>query len=137
MESGPVTFVAETPVVVEAALSGSDVAVDASDLEAAVGWALRPQGLCRGDVCVPVPDQAELLEGDRVSLRRLAELVRLQFVIDAERRCVAVSAAAASGAGGLREGRAPDFDLPDLDGRPVRLADRAGKKKLLVAWASW
>jgi cytochrome oxidase Cu insertion factor (SCO1/SenC/PrrC family) len=32
---------------------------------------------------------------------------------------------------------APAFSLPDLEGRPVRLADLQGKVVLLVYWATW
>lgn len=32
---------------------------------------------------------------------------------------------------------APDFTLPDLDGRPVRLQDLRGKVVLLFYWATW
>lgn len=31
----------------------------------------------------------------------------------------------------------PDFALPDLDGKTVRLSDFRGKRVALVAWASW
>ena len=32
---------------------------------------------------------------------------------------------------------APGFSLPDLEGRPVRLADLHGKVVLLFYWATW
>jgi hypothetical protein len=32
---------------------------------------------------------------------------------------------------------APDFTLPDVNGRMHRLSDYRGKKVLLVTWASW
>ena len=32
---------------------------------------------------------------------------------------------------------APDFSLPALDGRKVRLSDYAGSKVILFMWASW
>ena len=32
---------------------------------------------------------------------------------------------------------APDFTLPDLDGRLHSLSEQRGKKVLLVAYASW
>ena len=32
---------------------------------------------------------------------------------------------------------APAFTLPDLDGRPVQLADLRGKVVLLFYWATW
>jgi cytochrome oxidase Cu insertion factor (SCO1/SenC/PrrC family) len=32
---------------------------------------------------------------------------------------------------------APEFSLPDLDGRPVKLSDLRGKVVLLFYWATW
>jgi cytochrome oxidase Cu insertion factor (SCO1/SenC/PrrC family) len=32
---------------------------------------------------------------------------------------------------------APEFSLPDLDGRPVALADFRGKVALVFFWATW
>ncbi len=31
----------------------------------------------------------------------------------------------------------PDFELPALDGQPVRLSDYRGKRLLIFMWASW
>ncbi len=33
--------------------------------------------------------------------------------------------------------RVPDFVLPSLDGREVRLSDYAGKRLAIFMWASW
>mgnify|MGYP000533657308 FL=1 len=37
----------------------------------------------------------------------------------------------------IRGGMAPDFELNDREGNPVRLSDFRGKKVLLLTWASW
>ena len=33
--------------------------------------------------------------------------------------------------------QAPDFSLPDLDGKEHRLSDYRGKKVFLTTWSSW
>lgn len=40
-------------------------------------------------------------------------------------------------AAALRSLRAPDFTLPDLDGRPRSLSEFRGRKVFLASWASW
>ena len=37
----------------------------------------------------------------------------------------------------LASSEAPDFELPDLDGRMHQLSDYRGRRVFLVAWASW
>ena len=37
----------------------------------------------------------------------------------------------------LRSLEAPDFALPDLEGRMHALSDHRGRKVLLATWASW
>jgi peroxiredoxin len=37
----------------------------------------------------------------------------------------------------LQSLEAPDFTLPDLDGKTYSLSQFRGKKVLLLSWASW
>ncbi|MEJ7569826.1 MAG: hypothetical protein WKF41_16365 [Gaiellaceae bacterium] len=92
----------------------------------AVGWEAKPQGLCRGELCVPFP-----LEDGRVDLAAFAE--RLGQPVAHEGDTWAFGEPRRP-AGSLD---APDFTLPDLDGRLHSLADYRGNKVLLVSWASW
>ena len=49
--------------------SGEDLWIGARELESATGWSMKPQGLCRGDICVPVPvsHAAAYVAGDEVN----------------------------------------------------------------------
>jgi hypothetical protein len=107
------------------------VAVSAAELERATGWHLKPEGLCRDDVCVPfvAPD------ANAIDLAAAARALRRPLVQDATHGLWALGAEA--GGHALASATAPDFELPDVDGRPFRLSSLRGQKVLLVAWASW
>ncbi len=124
-----------------ATAEGPDLWMPSGELHAATGWELRPEGACRGDVCVPIPRgrESEFLR-ERPARFNLAALARLlgQPVVHEDAHGVwsfAESADARSKA--MRSLQAPDFTLPDLEGRPHALTDYRGKKVLLVFWASW
>lgn len=123
--------------VITAQRDGDRLALPADDLEAQTGWKLEVQGLCRGDVCVPVKDRDALVRGGLVDIEALAAELHQPVVVDAAEGVAALVESAAERAAALRSLIAPDFTLPDLDERPVALSDFTGKKKLLVAWASW
>jgi hypothetical protein len=111
------------------------LAVDGGDLEAATGWALKPEGLCRGDVCVPLLGRQVDAGGGRVDLEAWADALRLPLAVDLDEGVAAV--VTASGVAGLAGTPAPDLELPDLQGQPVNFARFAGRKRVLLAWASW
>ncbi len=119
---------------IEAAGSGSRLLLDAGDLELVTGWALKPEGLCRGDICVPLREGA----GDgRVDVGVVARALHRPLVHDAEEGVAALGASAGDRADRLTTLEAPDFTLPDLDGRRHALSDQRGRKVLLVVYASW
>lgn len=91
-----------------------------------IGWDAKPQGLCRGELCVPFP-----LADGRVDLAAFAERLGQPVAREGD---TWVFGEPRPAAGSLD---APDFTLPDLDGRLHSLAQYRGKKVLLVSWASW
>jgi peroxiredoxin len=118
---------------------GAPVWLTPADLGAATGWDRKPEGLCRGEVCVPVDLHPGIERADgRIDLARLAAATGSLLVVDAAEGVGVLGPDAATRAAALAPGGpAPDFTLPDLDGRPVALADRRGTKTLVVAFASW
>lgn len=106
-------------------------------LEAATGWHLDERGLCRGDQCVPVANSEDLMVDGKIDLEAVGRALRRPTAVDVDHGIVAMADPASTRAAELRSLAAPGFTLPDLDGNPVSLADFSGKKKLLVAWASW
>jgi len=125
--------VSEMPAIFD----GERVRIAADDLAAAVAWELKPQGLCRGDVCVPVPPSSELVSDAGVDLQTFADLLGRPLALDPEERAAALGTAAADRGSQLATLEAPDFTLPDLEGKLHSLSEHRGKKVLLIAYASW
>jgi peroxiredoxin len=138
-ETGALTLIADGVTDIAAEVDGDRVWVAAADLPAAAaGWELKPEGLCRGDTCVPIGLHPGLVDADaRVDLALLATLGDQILVIDPGERVAVLGASASARASDLRSGVAPEFTLPDLDGAPVSLADQRGRKTVVVAFASW
>lgn len=113
------------------------VLVDRSVLPKVLGWELKPQGLCRADECVPVRDKELLLHGDSVDLCAAAAAVGVNSMLAEDTDLVALSVPSQTRGDALKGRRAPDFVLPDLDGEDHSLKQFAGRKRLLVAFASW
>jgi len=107
---------------------------DTAAFEAGTGWTLKPQGLCCGDVCVPLP--ADARSGDLVRVDVVAARAGMPLVEDADRGQWALGPATVSGRA-LCSAEAPELELPDRDGNPFLLSSLHGRKVLLVAWASW
>ena len=120
-----------------AQFTGGGVQVDPADVEAALGWKLAPEGLCRGSVCIPVRDRAALVRSGGLDLAALAALLDRPLALDAAERVAALGESAGDRASALQTLEAPDFTLPDLSGRMHTLSDHRGKKVLLIAYASW
>jgi hypothetical protein len=110
-----------------------------AELEAATGWSVRPEGLCRGNVCVPLAPgrEGELVSGHQVDAAALWRHLGQPLAHSADGRVWVLGTAAADRAEALRSLEAPDFTLPDHTGRRHSLAEHRGKKVLLVSWASW
>ena len=112
-----------------------DLRVDVGSLRHDTGWDVKPEGACRGDVCVPLPAEARHDDG-RLDATVLAERLGMPLVHDDAHGLWSLGPATVTGRA-LATAEAPDLELPDLDGNPFRLSSLLGRKVLLVAWASW
>ena len=84
-----------------------------------------------------------LVEGDRVSTVTAAAIDALAatrdrpLAVDRAEGVAYLGISAAARGAQLASLEAPDFSLPDLDGRRHSLSAHRGRKVLLVAYASW
>lgn len=132
----PVVVYANTEVEVDGAQwRDGDVWVPVRDLPGATGWELRPEGVCAGDACIPAPPDARWADGEAFNLSAFARHVGVAEAADPDQEIVAFVPDEQSGPGDTVS--APDFTLPDLDGRLHSLSDYRGKKVVLFTWASF
>jgi len=106
--------------------------VDVAELERRTGWALKPQGACKAEFCVPMPPY----EGPTIRAETLSDRLGMPLVADAEHAVWALGPDAVAGRA-LASAEAPELVLPDRHGREFRLSSLRGTKVLLLAWASW
>ena len=100
--------------------------IDAAAFSAQSGWTIKPEGACRGDVCVPL--------GDGFDARTAAQ--RLGMAIVEHDGMFAVGPDSLRGHA-LASAEAPELVLDDIDGNEFRLSSLRGQKVVIVAWAPY
>ena len=118
----------DRPVIVE------EPWVAAAELERRTGWELKPEGACKGEICVPLPDGAVV--GGRIDAHALEDRLGMPLVHDEEHGLWALGPESLTGRT-LMSAQAPELVLPDLDGKPFAISSLRGQKVALIAWASW
>ena len=110
-----------------------------ADLKATVGFELKPEGLCRDELCYPLPRgrEAEFVADGRVNLEALWRLRGGEVVATAARDVWLLGDATEERRMCMDAFTAPDFTLPDRDGQLHTLSDYRGRKVFLATWASW
>ena len=132
------------PTEVTAAPEAStDLWITTDDLARATRFVIKPQGVCRDQFCFPLPKtrKAEFIakKGSATwfNLSEFARLIKQPFASDPNNGVWYFGARTAEQNGYLASLEAPNFTLPDLNGKLHSLADFRGRKVLLVTWASW
>ena len=106
--------------------------VPKTEFEAGTGWTLKPEGACRGDMCIPLSRPA----GASIDVVSVAGDIGMPLVAAPEHGLWALGPASI-GSRALTSAEAPELRLPDLDGQEFRLSSLRGKKVLLYAWAPY
>lgn len=96
------------------------------------GWEIKPEGACKGDVCVPLGGE-DLRD---FSLETTAERLGMAMVSEPDQQLWAFGPATVTGRA-LSTTEIGDFSLPDLDGNEFSFSSLRGQKVLLVAWAPY
>jgi hypothetical protein len=109
-------------------------AVSGEEFAAGTGWVPKPEGLCRGEICVPAPGTVR--DDGSIDVPAAAARLGMPVVRDDVHDVVAVGPGTTTGRT-LSTAVAPDPELIDRHGDPFRLSSLHGRKVLLVAWASY
>ena len=123
----------------DAAAQGDALWLDAAAIDSATGWRWKPEGLCRDDTCVPLPRAAgsDWVRDGQLNLAAMWRHSGQPVVHDASSRSWVLGTGAAQRSAALASLQAPEFTLPDLQGRQHALSDYRGQKVFLGTWASW
>ena len=99
-----------------------------TEFEAATGWAIKPEGACKGDICVPLSEHRDSTS--------IAARLGMAVVADEATGRYAIGPASLNGRA-LSTADMPDIVLSDLDGNDVHLSRFRGEKLVLVGWAPY
>ncbi|MGB3735210.1 MAG: hypothetical protein WA964_09670 [Ilumatobacter sp.] len=106
--------------------------IDAATFRSGTGWDIKPEGACKGEVCVPLGGGSSA----GFDLTTTAERLGMAVVSDTDAGVHAVGPESFGG-NALVTAVAPDVTLRDLDGNDVRLSDLHGRKVVLAAWSPY
>jgi hypothetical protein len=112
--------------------------VTAERFAAETGWEIKPQGACKGNVCIPLPESLARAAADdgNIDAAELARAMNLPVAEAPEHGLMAIGPETI-GARALTTAIAQDIVLPDLDGNPFALSSLKGQKVVVYAWAPY
>jgi len=113
--------------------------LDTQELQQTTGWQLKAEGLCKGDVCLPLQSELadSLTDDNKINVSGLWDALNRPVLHDESYNTWMLGEAAEERTRQLESLEAPDFTLPDLYGQVHSLSDYRGTKIYLTTWASW
>ena len=118
---------------------GDGLLIRPEDLSRVNGFEVKPQGVCYGDICIPMNDDLLVEQDGRqwFDLAAFADLLGQPYVADRESGVWSFAEIPSRREGMMVDAMAPDFEVTDRQGKVIRMADFRGKKALVVTWSSW
>jgi hypothetical protein len=113
--------------------------VDVDELKRRTGWDIKPEGACKGEVCVPLAASGAQARPDgTVDAVALATRLMMPLVHDEAEGLWSLGPESGVTGRALTTAEAPELTLPDLrTGELFSLSSLRGQKVVLLAWASW
>lgn len=113
----------------------TETVVQPRAFRARTGWEAKPEGLCKGEHCVPAP--GALRPDGLIDVELAATHLRMPLVHDEAHSLWAVGPASLGGGRALDSAQLPGLTLEDRSGNPFDFSSLRGRKAILVAWSSY
>lgn len=112
----------------------SNLRVTGAEFSSTTGWDAKPEGMCRGELCVPAP--GALTDGT-VDVEIAATRLGMPIVHEAAHGVWSLGPATTTGRTlSSAIARFPS-SLIDAMGRGFDFASLRGRRVIMIAWASW
>lgn len=98
----------------------------------ATGWELKPEGACKGTVCIPYQHS----DADTVDLVSVSTALNMPLVQDSQFGLWALGPESGNSRA-LSSAKAPEMRLPDINGNEFCLSSLKGQKIIVYAWAPY
>jgi hypothetical protein len=134
-----VTVLTETDSIDVPAQPGASLWLKPEDVTQTTGWTLKQEGLCKDEICVPVPAgrEDEFVRNGELNVSKFWSHMGKIACASKQGDVWFLGEGAQERNDALLSLAAPDFTLPDFSGKLHSLSDFRRKRVLLITWASW
>jgi len=106
--------------------------IDKQAFKAGTGWDIKPEGACKGSVCIPLKESGSGM----LDITQLAKTLGMPLIEEPKHGIWSLGPESIQSKA-LTTAEAPELVLPDLDGKEFRLSSLKGKKIIVYAWAPY